>query len=76
MSFRRHEEIFSDGPLTEGKERPASHSLARRRNEFPVGYSLAGCSPAEPTSASPTACHCQSEVFGSREILSQRYTVS
>ena len=24
------------------------------RDEFPVGYSLAGCSPAEPASASPT----------------------
>jgi hypothetical protein len=23
-------------------------------DEFPVGYSLAGCSPAEPASASPT----------------------
>ena len=23
------------------------------RNEFPAGYSLAGCSPAEPASASP-----------------------
>ena len=27
------------------------------RDEFPVGYSLAGCSPAEPASASPTAGH-------------------
>ena len=25
------------------------------RDEFPAGYSLAGCSPAEPASASPTA---------------------
>jgi len=25
------------------------------RDEFPVGYSSAGCSPAEPASASPTA---------------------
>ena len=24
-------------------------------DEFPVGYSLAGCPPAEPASASPTA---------------------
>ena len=24
------------------------------RDEFPAGYSLAGCSPAEPASASPT----------------------
>jgi len=76
VSFGRHGEISSDRSFTEGKEWPASRCLARRRNEFPVGYSLAGCSPAEPTSASPTACQCPSEVFGSREILSQRYTVS
>jgi hypothetical protein len=34
-------------------------SIARRRRpqhrEFPTGYSLAGCSPAEPASASPAA---------------------
>ena len=34
-------------------------SIARRRRpqhrEFPAGYSLAGCSPAEPASASPAA---------------------
>ena len=26
------------------------------RSEFPTGYSLAGCSPAEPASASPDHC--------------------
>jgi hypothetical protein len=40
-----------------GTATPAS--LARRRRpqhrEFPTGYSLAGCSPAEPASASPAA---------------------
>src|SRR2546421_7253204 len=34
-------------------------SITRRRRphhrEFPAGYSSAGCSPAEPASASPTA---------------------
>jgi hypothetical protein len=29
-------------------------SLSHRRDESAVGYSLVGCSPAEPTSASPT----------------------
>jgi hypothetical protein len=28
-------------------------------NEFPIGYSLAGCPPAEPASASPTGDHAQ-----------------
>ena len=40
-----------EGPATTRKPLPTLH-----RNEFPVGYSLAGCSPAEPASASPTAC--------------------
>ena len=28
--------------------------LAHRLDEFPAGYSLAGCAPAVPASASPT----------------------
>ena len=32
----------------------AAHALAHRLDEFPVGYSLASCSPAELASASPT----------------------
>lgn len=52
MSFLRHREIFSDDSKT---ETPAGieSSLATHRNEFPAGYSLAGCFPAEPASASP-----------------------
>src|SRR6266446_659128 len=34
-----------------GRQRPQHH------REFPVGYSSAGCSPAEPASASPTRKH-------------------
>src|SRR6516165_330539 len=38
-------------------EQPAPTSISRRRRlhhrEFPAGYSSAGCSPAEPASASP-----------------------
>ncbi|HYN24228.1 MAG TPA: hypothetical protein VES69_04220 [Pyrinomonadaceae bacterium] len=30
------------------------YALAHRLDEFPVGYSLASCSPAELASASPT----------------------
>ena len=37
---------------------PKAAAGPHRLDEFPVGYSLAGCSPAEPASASPTGCHC------------------
>ena len=52
MSFLRHREIYSDVQTTEVPGR-AEPSPATHRNEFPAGYSLAGCSPAEPASASP-----------------------
>jgi len=63
MSFRRHGEIYrSDerqaGPLP---GRPLHHSprppQPHRLDEFPAGYSWAGCSPAEPASASPAGAH-------------------
>jgi hypothetical protein len=41
----------SSSPRARRKER----ALLIVRDEFPAGYSLAGCSPAEPASASPTA---------------------
>ena len=52
MSFLRHREIYQ----IEGKGRGRNRGYARtsRLDESPVGYSLAGCSPAEPASASPT----------------------
>src|SRR6185437_12395091 len=50
MSFFRHPEIFpSDRGAT-----LSGCALAHRLDEFPAGYSSAGCSPAEPASASPT----------------------
>ena len=71
MSFSRHEEIYRSDGAAEGRGRnaasrwpaPGPRPRARRkaraplivRDEFPVGYSSAGCSPAEPASASPTA---------------------
>ena len=51
MSFLRHREIYpSDGGKTLTGRAPA-----HRLDEFPTGYSLAGCSPAEPASASPAS---------------------
>jgi hypothetical protein len=49
MSFLRHPEIFP----SDGSASLAAHAPAHRLDEFPAGYSLAGCSPAEPASASP-----------------------
>jgi hypothetical protein len=54
MSFPRHGQIYR-WPLAKTLEakplqlRPQCHRI----DEFATGYSLAGCSPAEPASASP-----------------------
>ncbi len=53
MSFLRHGEIYlpmrSSALGRPWPGRPSPH----RYDEFPAGYSLAGCAPAEPASASP-----------------------
>ena len=60
MSFFRHGEIYRSTKRPRGRPRKNSgepvspNSPAHRIDESPVGYSLAGCSPAEPASASPT----------------------
>ncbi len=58
MSFFRHEEIYRpmDSKNMPGRpcyDRPRPH----RYDEFPAGYSSAGCAPAEPASASPAEAH-------------------
>jgi len=59
MSFSRHGEIYrpmsGSGNLRgqPGNDCPQPH----RYDEFPAGYSLAGCAPAEPASASPARAH-------------------
>jgi hypothetical protein len=50
MSFLRHREIFP----SDGGANLAANTPAHRLDEFPAGYSLAGCAPAEPAAASPT----------------------
>jgi hypothetical protein len=50
MSFLRHREIFPSD-----EDAGIASVLAHRLDEFPVDYSLAGCAPALPASASPTA---------------------
>jgi hypothetical protein len=65
MSFLRHREIF---PSDEGATL-SGYALAHRLDEFPAGYSSAGCSPAWPASASPTEYEyalqssCRSRIF-------------
>ncbi len=56
MSFFRHGEIYrSDvGLLPPGAVMVLAAPGCIGCDEFPAGYSLAGCSPAEPASASPT----------------------
>jgi hypothetical protein len=61
MSFLRHGEIyhFDEGAI------PQDHALAHRNDEFPAGYSLAGCAPAEPAAASPAGAHLARKGFRS-----------
>src|SRR5947207_15944888 len=52
MSFLRHRESYQVEASWRGRNRGLARTL--RLDESPVGYSLAGFSPAEPASASPT----------------------
>jgi hypothetical protein len=73
MSFPRHREIFPfDQPQAESSDGSvglAANAPAHRLDEFPAGYSSAGCSPASPASASPTGYEyavmssCRSRTF-------------
>ena len=62
MSFFRHGEIYRwDNEPAEHGEPNRSNSPAHPVDESPTGYSLAGCSPAEPDSASPVIEYPQGE---------------
>jgi transposase InsO family protein len=62
MSFFRHKEIFrSDVSSLPSGEPTEVSSPAHRLDESPAGYSLAGWSPPEPASASPTEGHSGGE---------------
>ena len=64
MSFSRHKEIFpSDGDADDWVNAPA-----HRLDESPVGYSLPGCTPAEPASASPTESSILQNGLDERQI--------
>ena len=54
MSFFRHKEIYrSDVDVNTGSRLSGQPPALIGSDESPTGYSLAGCSPAEPASASP-----------------------
>lgn len=62
MSFFRHGEIYRwDNKPAEHGEPNHSSSPAHPIDESPTGYSSAGCSPAEPDSASPVIEYPQGE---------------
>ena len=54
MSFFRHGEIYRWNQEQGNGEPPSANSPPHPIDESPVGYSLAGWSPPEPASASPT----------------------
>ncbi|MCA1573696.1 MAG: hypothetical protein LC770_03995 [Acidobacteria bacterium] len=61
MSFFRHEEDYRpDGPHTT-RSGPQAAPQTIGFDESPVGYSLASCSPAELTSASPAEGNSEPE---------------
>src|SRR6266550_1720220 len=71
MSFLRHREVYQ---VEAGGWRGRNRGCARtfRLAESPVGYSLAGCSPAEPASASPTGGTLQ-QWRGALQLAFRRY---
>jgi transposase InsO family protein len=63
MSFSRHGEIYRPmGSWKQSGEPVSASSPAHRHDESPTGYSLAGCSPAEPASASPAEARIHQNV--------------
>jgi hypothetical protein len=56
MSFLRHREIYRSDVRrgqSRGRQSVLPPPVLIGCDEFPVGYSLTGCPPAEPVSASP-----------------------
>src|SRR5437763_3391125 len=73
MSFLRHQEIYL--PICSGRDLAEDRAPSHRLDEFPAGYSLAGCAPAVPTSASPTGTsmlwsEAKAKPFAANSILS------
>jgi putative transposase len=66
MSFFRHEEIYRWDHKAVGRQGELNHlssPCAHPIDESPTGYSLSGCSPAAPDSASPVINKLQGPVI-------------
>jgi putative transposase len=65
MSFFRHAEIYRSDRWHGRKRKPTRAGFPDHRyDESPTGYSSAGCSPAEPASASPANRKLKEEKSG------------
>jgi len=62
VSFPRHGEIYR--PIIEPGQPRMDRPSLHRYDEFPAGYSLAGCAPAEPASASPAGSQVATDGMG------------
>jgi len=70
MSFLRHGEIYPPMRARPLPTAPPTHRL----DEFPAGYSLAGCSPAEPASASPADAHSEVQSYRRSSVFHRTAT--
>jgi len=59
-----------------GRKAMRLYAPPHRLDEFPVGYSLAGCAPAEPAAASPTGSYYEPKGRRWPAKTSERSTVS
>ena len=78
-SFPRHGEIFRcdrAGWRDAGRRAIELYAPPHRLDEFPAGYSLAGCAPAEPAAASPAGNHYAAKGRRWPSKTSERSTVS
>src|SRR5450759_3854705 len=76
LRFRQPKFIGEDPEIfpSDGGANLAANTPAHRLDEFPAGYSLAGCAPAEPTAASPADHHFAGSSF--RRTMSFHRTAS
>jgi hypothetical protein len=75
MSFLRHGEINRLMDSENVPRRPSHNRLRPHRfDEFPAGYSSAGCAHAEPASASPAGAHLAG--IGSSSTIELHRTVN
>jgi transposase InsO family protein len=76
MSFFRHGEIYPpDGQAQTGSKHGGLLPALTGTDESPADYSLAGCSPAEPASASPAGYDGQPEQNQANSNLQQTASV-